>query len=504
MARRATFVKSIALVIMILIILVALAAAQAATGDTPAIRPAGETDVCPRPRVERLGARKIVLAGKGGAVRYQADEAVRTAAAFRTGAALLGRRCKALGSAGLQLDGAQPVLTAAKLSPDAFAKALAGLDVSARPDKRQLRQACILEVAEGAARLRAGGDVGLYYGLVTLCQLAETEDDGRIVVPEIRIADWPAVVLRLAKTSASANPPRKVGAFAAWLAPMKIGMLGLQYHGGNSKQPDENFLTNVRTHCRACRDGGVLETVAYFCPFRRKANAYDFTRPADRAAYAERLRWFMAQGAHGVEVDYNDWPGGREVPIADVLNLACGALKGKHPDAYVLYCPPLSGKQAYRGMATEEMAETLAKAPPRVWPLWTGMKTLIRRPLKAGHLQKWTRIAGRRPFLWVNRVSLGVPSHFARRVGEDFVFRGDFLPEELGRLVEGVHLNAGISKGYNKLTGAFDAASMAYLATAADYLWNPHDWAPAGTARRAKRFVEIMAPLIEPTAKDEK
>jgi len=490
--------KSLALLIVVLI---ALAAGRAWAADVPATRPAGGTDVCPRPRVERPGDGRVVLAEKGRPLRYRADGAVGTALAFRTGAALLDRRLEALGGAGLGPDGARPALTAARLSPEAFGKALADLNVAARPDDRQLEQAYILEAADGAIRLRAGGDVGLYYGLVTLCQLAGADEDGRIVAPEVRIADWPGVALRLAKTSASSNPPRKVAAFAAWLGPMKIGMLGLQYHGGSSKKPDANFTANVRTRCRDERDAGVLETIVYFCPFRGKAaGAYDFTKPDDRAAYAEFLLWIMAQGAHGVEVDYNDWPGKREAPIADVLNLACRTLAADHPDAYVLYCPPLGGPEAYRGKATPRMRQTLARVPEKVWPLWTGLTTLIQRPLKAGQIEEWTDVAGRKPFLWVNRVSLGVRSHFARETARGsgtFVFRGGHLPKDLPRLVEGVHFNAGISKGYNRLSGRFAPASLAYLATAADYVWNPDGWDAPGSARRAGRFVEVMLPLIE-------
>ena len=51
----------------------------------------------------------------------------------------------------------------------------------------------------------------------------------------------------------------------------------------------------------------------------------------------------------------------------------------------------------------------------------------------------------------------------------------------------------------------FDAASpskshsetLAYLATAADYVWNPRGWEAVDSCRRAKRFVEIMLPLVE-------
>jgi hypothetical protein len=244
----------------------------------------------------------------------------------------------------------------------------------------------------------------------------------------------------------------------------------------------------------------------YFCPFRgrpgeatgEKEGAYDMGRDGDRRAYADFLRWIMAQGAHGIEVDYNDWPGSRDVPIADVINLACEALEAEHPDAYVLYCPPAIGRESYRGMASEQLGRTLSSVPAKVWPLWTGMQTLITSPLEAERVKRWTRTARRRPFLWVNRVSLGVPKQFASRLPDgEFAFRGEYLPKDLNRWFEGVHFNAGISSGYNQLRGQFEPPSLTYLATAADYVWNPHDWGAAESVRRARRFVAIMFPLVQ-------
>jgi hypothetical protein len=127
------------------------------------------------------------------------------------------------------------------------------------------------------------------------------------------------------------------------------------------------------------------------------------------------------------------------------------------------------------------------------------MQTLITSPLEAEQVEQYTRAAGRRPFLWVNRVSLGVPKHFARQLpGDgDYVFRGEYLPQDLNRWFEGIHFNAGISSGYNQLSGEFEPRSIAYLATAADYVWNPCQWDAAESARRARRFVAVMSPLLQ-------
>ena len=56
-----------------------------------------------------------------------------------------------------------------------------------------------------------------------------------------------------------------------------------------------------------------------------------------------------------------------------------------------------------------------------------------------------------------------------------------------------MHFNAG-SPGYKETESKTEL--LAYLATAADYVWNPRGWEAVESCRRAKRFVEIMQPLV--------
>ena len=155
-----------------------------------------------------------------------------------------------------------------------------------------------------------------------------------------------------------------------------------------------------------------------------------------------------------------------------MINLACEAVAERNPQAYILYCPPRTGASRYHGPSSVEMRETLSKVPDNVWPLWTGMTVPIEKPLKVRQVEEWTHVAGRRPFLWVNHVSVQCAPGVRRRVAEvpgALVFRGDLLPKELYRLFEGVHLNTGTLS---------DTEAIAYMATAADFVWNPRGWEP--------------------------
>lgn len=486
-------------------ILITLGACSSSAGAVKNTTPS----LLPRPAYAHWTGARLALAATGAPVT--ACLPAEATGPVAEGARLLASRLRVLGS---ELAAAGPKaarVIGGRATRNEAVEWLARAGVEATVEPRRLRQAYRLTIAEvgdgtAAVRLEAGEPLGLFYGLVTLAQLIERETTRGLVVPEGEVVDHPAVAVRLAKISASQHSPPFVHAYARWQPLFKMSHLGLQYHGSNSKEPEPPFLDNVQLFCPMLRESGVLDSIVYFCPFRGQATsgrgAYDFSRPGDRQAYASFVRWVMAQGAHGIEVDYNDWPGSPEVPIADVIDLACEAVADVDPDAIVLYCPPLLGEQSYRGMASEALRETLSRVPAHVWPLWTGMETLMQEPLDAGQIEQWTRIAGRKPFLWVNRAGPRVREAFAVRAPgapEGLVFNGGVLPPGLPRLVMGVHLNVGFRDSEVKDGGPhFDRETLVYLATAADYLWNPAAWEPAESLCRARRFVDMWADAVAP------
>lgn len=233
---------------------------------------------------------------------------------------------------------------------------------------------------------------------------------------------------------------------------------------------------------------------------RRLAQAY-YLRAQQ---YLEMLRRFMDAGAYGVQVDYNDWGNTTHVPIEDVLNLVCRGLAQRHPDAIVLWCPPQRGAARYRGPASDEMARILSEVPETIWPLWVGLDR-NEKILKSETVRAWTDKAGRKPFCWVIGVSAtDICSRPIEGLPNARVFRGERLPKNLHELFEGVHLNVNVprpefvsmARGYLPPVSEFSSLGLAYLATAADCVWNPHDWNDLESWQRATRFVEIMQPLV--------
>jgi hypothetical protein len=407
--------------------------------------------VIPRPQIENYGGEMARFETHATQFKLAFKNLnLAESAACEAGLRLLSSRLKVLGGGEVTVEmrrrNAQVMAT--KVSAKQLSRMLRGHGAREEVAGKRLDQAYTLVCrrayrGRGAVRVAACSELGIYYGLVSLCQLLDKDEQGNLCLPEVKLADWPEIGLRLAKTSASTSPLQDLYEYAAWLPLYKMKVLGLQFHGTNSNEVG-SFKTNVKAVCSRARQGGILETIVYFCPFRGKS--YDFNSPADQQRYTEFLQWMLAQGANGIEVDYNDWPG-RATPIENVINLACRAVAEKDPQAYILYCPPSRGSSMYRGPASAEMVRILSLVPTNVWPLWTGMATnnaLIEKPVNPADVEAWARAAGRRPFLWVNRVGPRDKYNrpFTRPVSEvpgAFVFRGDFLPKELNRLFEGVH-----------------------------------------------------------------
>jgi len=465
-----------------------------------------QSSIIPRPKIENLSATAITLVHTRADLKISIPDGETGPVA--EGIALLSKRLERLGYA-LSRDPSGQVMVA-YCSESTMQNLLQAHGCREQLEIERMKQSYHLAIQETekhvAIKIEAPYPLGIYYGIVSLCQLLATNKAGDLSLPAGEVLDYPEIAIRLAKTSASLNPPDSIAHLARWLSACKLSYIGLQYHGDHSRQPEPHFPENIRRLCPELRRAGTLESIVYFCPFRGDigdaTGAYDFSSPEDLAAYAEYLRWIMAQGASGIEVDYNDWPGSAEVPIADVLNLVYRTLAETYPGACILYCPPVQGAEQYHGIATSELGRTLSRVPARVWPLWTGMGILIADPLSDEQVEEWTRIAGRRPFLWVNRAGPAVETAFACEVeGQQggFVFNGGLLPKDLHRLFEGVHLNVALGTGYNELPDNFDTEALVYLATAADYLWNPHDWQAEESLRRGRRFVEVTSPLLEGT-----
>lgn len=461
--------------------------------------------ISPRPRFQTSSEKFLELTDNRNEITvFVSTRANRLSNPLNEGLELLSKRLERIGNAKMQVsEKSSHRIFIDQCTDKKMQSILRDAGVKEQLDGKRLLQAYYLLVQQSGqgkpvVTVRASGEPGLYYGLVSLCQLINSDERGKVSIQETKIADWPETGLRLAKTSASNNSLTLINNFIHWMPLYKINMAGLQFHGEESKEPGV-FKDNIKSVCSQQKKQGLLETIVYFCPF--KGNGYDFFKSSDRDEYLKFIDWVFKQGAHGFEIDYNDWPDkNKAMPIEDVINMVYEAVNNIKPDAYLLYCPPNKGPAQYRGKATPEMTRVLSKIPSRVWPLWTGMTTIVTDTLKPEQVEQWTEEAGRRPFFWINRASVGVEKSFSRPLenfSDALIIPGELLPKELNRLFEGIHLNYVFSAGpRHTLPAEVSAEELAYFATVADYIWNPYDWDAKGSYQRAKHFVKIMKPLI--------
>jgi hypothetical protein len=370
-------------------------------------------------------------------------------------------------------------------------------------DEKCLSEAYLLQIEAESEKtpmvtIKAGYPLGIYYGLISLCQLTNIDNQGKITVREGKILDWPETRLRLAKASATKHSHETLSSFADWLALFKMNVIGLQFHGENSKAP-EKFIENIAAYTTTTQKKALVESIVYFSPFR--GDRFDFRKTEDKKSYIQLLHQILDLGTNGIEVDYNDWGNETEVPIEDVLNLVATEMQKRVPEPMILLCPPQKGNFMYRGPASDEAARIFSLVPENIWPLWVGAPRFkdpthpkfYNWTLTPELTEAWTKKTGRKPFLWINRVAVNTENSFSIELPGTpgaFVFNGLRLPVEMGKLFEGVHFNCDVQM-------MSDQTEMIYFATAADYLWNPHQWHPAESYRRALHFVNVMVPLMK-------
>ena len=382
----------------------------------------------------------------------------------------------------------------------------------------QLAQAYWLHVdreGDGLVRIEAASETGISYALLTLAQLMERDTEGNVIIPAVEILDWPNVAFRLFKLSGVFSPTNVLCRDIHLAAMLKMNYFGLQYHQGKSKKephekhkihrwdiyssknPQPPFRKNVERICALTAQSKLINTIVYFCPFRGQTDYFHLDNSHDREAFVQFLLWCMEQGAKGIEIDYNDWVGrshwrgrGAELPYEDIINSVYEGVRASYPQAHILWCPPHPHGDVpfgYMGPINERYKAVLAKIPSDVKVIWTGPTTAMARiesPLSAGDFAAWSTAAQRKPLLWIN----GGFKWFAKEVAIENesvkVFYGERLPTDLDQLVCGTHFNFG---------AGLTRDTQLYFATAADFVWNPDGWDEAGSCRRARRFLEILA-----------
>ncbi|MEE4310733.1 MAG: glycoside hydrolase family 20 zincin-like fold domain-containing protein [candidate division KSB1 bacterium] len=364
-------------------------------------------------------------------------------------------------------------------------------------------------------------DRGLYYGLLTAMQLIKPLPD-KTSLPQLAIADWPHMPNRLAKFSGSVNDPQTLRRYTNWLPFLRFNYNGLQFHREGKADVFPRYRSAVQNECSRSKTTELIDVITYVSPFLHLSE-YDFKEQIAPTTekYLDFLLWALAQGAAGVEIDYNDF--GKGDDIAAFINKIYNVVKSRYPQARVLYCAPNEGPEQYRGLPSPRMQKTIKSIPDDIWVLWTGAIHPF-HGISPEHATEWAQLSGRKPFYWINGISyrgvkvkyrgndpkyIEIPGYvhqpsIVRLGGDDdaVVFNGSLQPRNLNSLFEGTHFNVGFTGGdggrwgWHILPETVPLDGMVYLATAADYIWNPVQWSEKGSWRRAKRYVDMITPIV--------
>jgi hypothetical protein len=419
----------------------------------------------------------------------------------------------------------QPLMKFLPCEPAELAARLDGEFKASSLSAQQLAQAYVLEIRDTPAiqtpqvLITACTPQGFHHALLALTQLLDSHH-GSLTLPALTLADWPELGNRLAKLSGSRNPLKTLQSMAAWLGPMRFNILGIQYHFENREGTYERFMEAMKVMSEQNADGRQ-ELIAYVSPFHPIAGRIpDITQDDGLETYLNLLRRLLELGTSGLVIDYNDFGADEGERMARTLSHIHRQLKCRYPQARFFLCPPLHGEAKYFGPASEQLAEILRAIPVDFHVFWTGMKvnpTVFARE----ELEAWSAVTGRRPFLWLNAIGHQIgndprdrnaearrlPRHNLIGQPEAWVFNHQMLPQRFADLIDGVHLNITFSTTttdeqrwqYHELPEVMPSAGIRYLATVADYLWNPHDWDGEDAYHRATRFSDLFAPLLNQT-----
>ena len=491
-------------------------------------------EILPRPRIFNYDPQKLALVKNQDTLGVRFDGcSEKENPGLKSAMALLAKRLDRLGKITISTSPPEYRILIRKCAPGALADYLKKTcSVTSVLNTEQLAQAYLLLSGKGSSgnlvEMISCSDIGLYYALSSLCQILEISGD-TLQIPAVKIADWPQVGLRMQKVSATSGneeirPEIKV------LPIMKMNIFALQYHQFSnprsdeamrelakkysSKNPMPPFLHTAEINIRAAKANGNLETLVYYSPFQGD-DYFDFSREADRKQYLDLMHRFLDWGARGIAIDYNDWVfhgiwddgRGSKLPMDEAVNFINRDIKKNYASSLVIWTPPMSYKPndkeewGYSGSITPDYEQTLKKIDRDVLVIWTGEKTgnaLIVSPLAETSMADWIKKAGRKPFLWVN-VGKGGSEFFGTLVtdlGRDaLIFSAEKLPVDLDRYFSGIHLNYGAYAAKDGAGYTQDQLNVHALVSA-DYLWNPEAWDEPNAYARAKRFMEIMYPLV--------
>lgn len=363
------------------------------------------------------------------------------------------------------------------------------------------------EAGEATVAILSSDPLGAYYGIRTLIQLLERTLDG-VTIRQAEVRDWPSFTFRMFKGQCWYYRDNLM--FARWAPRFKWNVFGPCYTDcPDWREPPDAYKAMMAAVCKTAADLGTIRITQLGNPYMLKEKAIRATSDADIETLAAFFELSLAHGSDSLMLCLDDFaflPKEDQSKFANLAGANASIVKrfaqrvwSKHPGTRILLCPPpywLTANKA-RGYewAHEYLRDFCAGIPREVSIVWTGREvtTLCQ---ETADIQAYQELVGadRHLFLWDN--TLKMPPGWGN------VFRMNaFLTacDHIGtsawpKMAEFTRGEAGIN------TYGPGEIYKVPLMTAADYLWNPEQYDPADSMRRALYWFDenhSVGPMVQ-------
>lgn len=348
------------------------------------------------------------------------------------------------------------------------------------------------ETGEATVAIRGIDPMGAYYGIRTLIQLLSREPQG-ITIRQAEVRDWPSFTFRMFKGQCWYYRDNLM--FARWAPQFKWNAFGICYTDcPDWRSPPESYKTMVANACRIAGESGTMRIVQLGNPYMLKEKAIRATSEADIETLAAFFEPSLAGGSDVLMLCLDDFAFLPKEDQTQFTNLA-GAnasivtrfaqrIWSKHPGTRILLCPPPYWLTAHQSKgyewAHEYLRDLCANIPREIVIVWTGRQvTTVCQ--EAADVEAYQALIGadRRLFLWDN--TLKMPPGWGN------VFRMNAFLETCDHIAGSAWPKLAAYTHGEASINTYGPAEIykVPLMTAADYLWNPEQYDPQESMRRA-------------------
>jgi len=353
----------------------------------------------------------------------------------------------------------------------------------------------------------SGTDVlGAYYGIQTLIQLLNRTPEG-VTVRHAQVRDWPTFTFRSFKGQCWYYRDNRM--YAMWAPRFKWNVFGPCYTDcPDWRSPPETYRTMIADLCATASGTGVIRVMQLGNPYMLREKAIRATADGDIETLAAFFELSLSRGSDVLMLCLDDFAylpqedaprfGSLAAANSSIVTRFAERIRARHPGTRILVCPPpywlTANKAKNYEWAHDYLRDFCNHIPRDISIVWTG-RDVTTPCQQAPDIQAYQDLVGRERhlFLWDNTLKLPP--------GWDNVFRmNPFLATCDDIAASAWPTMAAFTRG-EAVINTYGPGEIykVPLMTAADYLWNPEQYDPKDSLRRAMYWFDenpAVGPLV--------